>query len=829
MFSQMFSDVRFTLRLMRNSPGFFATLLTIIVAGIGATTAMFSIVYSLLLKPLPYKQPEQLTTVWATQPLVNPSPVSLPDFLDWKAQATHFSHMTAVSYSAFSLSSEGNRPEFLAGGLVSGDFFPMFGVKALHGRLLVPEDNRVGQPRVAVISAAVFHQTFASDPKVVGKTIMLNSQPHTVVGVAPEGFRFSGPLSDRADVWVPIAVSLVNYTKESTDTRGSHFLHVLGRRKPGVSLGMAQAQLNEITNKISIAYPDTNTNVGARVEALHDSLVGSSRSSIWILFGAMGMVFVIVCANVANLLLTRAQGRRSEMAARAALGATSMRLAAQVVTETMVVFLVGAAGGAVLSRWLVGIFAKHIVDGRGARTIDISVDATALVFCVVVSLVCGLVFGLVPAMAVARTEAQTVLKESASRAGVSRSQKAVRSALVIAQVALAFTLLTGSGLALRSFAKLVATPTGFEPANLATGGVVLPARKYDDLSKTITFYDNVLEKLASLPGVESVAGNSSLPMSNSSSSGSFKIEGKVPWKAGERPILERNVITPGYFRTMRIQVLRGREFTEQDRREGRNVMILSQAAAARFFPGQDPIGQRIDWGDIGDEDKPIWREVIGIVADVRRRGLNKPVAMDSYVPLAQHGSQWMAFVIRSPRAPSILQELPGVVQQVDSEQAVANRKLMADRVADTIGNQRYLAVLLGSFSLAALLLATLGIFGLVTYSTNQRTREIGIRMALGSSPESALWLVMKEGLRLLAMGTALGLLGALLLGRSLFHWIPGVSAFDPAVSLGLLVLLSATGMVACLIPAWRAVRIPPASALRYESLKQFSKFKWLWW
>jgi putative ABC transport system permease protein len=809
--NHILSDVRFALRLMRRGPAFFATLLALLIAGIGATTAMFSIANSLLLQPLPYPHSEQLTMIWATQPRVNPSPVSIADFLDWKEGGSTFEKMSATQYHSFSLTSEGAKPESLSGADVSGDFFPLLGLPPLHGRLLGPEDDRVAGPRVAVLSAAVWHRRFESDPALVGRTIQLNSVPYTVVGIAAEGFRYSGPNSDRAEVWTPLAVTYVGFDQASTSERGSHFLHVVGRRRPGVTLEQAQAQLSSVARTIEVAHPDTNTKVGVRLVDLQDVLVGSSRSGVWMLFGAVGLVFLIVCANVANLLLTRAQTRRGEMAARAALGATSSRLAAQVVTETLVVFVLGGIGGAVVSRWLVDLFASGIIAGA-ASTIDVRVDVLALTVTIATCVVCGIVFGLVPALAVARIEPQEVLKESATRAGVSRSQRAVRSGLVVAQVALAFALLVGSALAMKAFAKVAAVPPGFDPENLATARVALPESTYADDEKANRFYRDVIARIAAQPGVESVAANSTLPMAGSNSSGSFQIEGRPEWAPGDRPVLEQSVITPGYFGTMRIPLLKGRDFTDDDRRGGRLVMIISQSTAERFFPGTDPIGQRIDCD--GDE-KHIWREIVGVVGDVRR-SLVDSVRSEGYVPLEQVTNRFLVLVARSPRAGALLQELPGLVQAVDADRALQSRRLMTDRVADSIGSQRYVALLLGAFAIAALFLATLGIFGLMSYSTGQRTRELGIRMALGSTPEAAMALVMKGALRLLGAGLGLGLICALIVGRVLASRVSGIAAFDVAVYAAIPAILGVAGLLACVVPAWRAVRIPPASALRYE-------------
>jgi predicted permease len=809
------ADVRFTLRLLRRRPGFAITLLGILVAGIGATTAMFSVVISLLLRPLPFPEPEQLTLVNAVQPHVNPSPVSVPDFNDWRDGATTFETMAAVTYDAFSLSTPGTTPESVPGATVSGDFFPMFRLGALRGRLLGPDDDRVGGPKVAVLSARVWHRRFASDPSMVGKTVDLGSDAYTVVGIAPEGFRFSGPSSNGCDVWVPLAVGHDNYSRLATnEARGSHFLDVMGRRKPGVTVAQAQTQLTGIAAHIAETYPDSSTNVGVHVEDLHDGLVGQSRQSVWLLFGAVGLFFLVVCANVANLLLARAAGRRAEMAARVALGATPRRLVAQLVTETVVVFVLAALGGTLLAVYLVRTLGNQMLEG-GALSIDLSVDWTALASSLGLATVAGLVFGLVPASEAYRVAPQAVLAETGARASLGRPARVARGALVIAQVALACALLVGSGLTARAYLALASTPLGFDPQNLATATVVLPPTKYSDEDKVSAFYRELLARVAALPAVESVAINTSIPMGSSNESGSFLVDGRPPWPAGARPLLERNTISPGYFKTLGIPILRGRDFDASDVKESRPVLIISKAAAEKYFPGEDPIGQRIDWGDTHGVDH-LWREIVGVAGDVHRFGRRVPIAAESYAPLTQHARTWTTLVIRTDRVAGVLKEIPSLVAALDPQEAVASRQAMAERVADMIGPQRFTAQLLGTFSLAGLLLATLGIFGLVSYATTQRTRELGIRLALGSSPRGLVALVMRDGVRLLAAGLVLGLVGAVFAGRAIASRVAGAAAFDPVLSAFIVAALGVAGVLASLIPALRAARIPPAISLRHE-------------
>lgn len=813
----LLSDARHTLRQILKAPGFFGTVLVVLSLGIGATTAMFSLVECLLVRPLPYPRPTELSMVWAVQPAVDPSPVSLPDFVDWKAGATSFRTMAAVEYEAFTLTSEGQPPENLRGASVTGEFFPTFELAPMRGRLLGPEDDRQGAPRVCVVSSDLWKRRFSSDPDVVGKTIMLNGVPFTVVGVAAEGFRFGGPYTDRADIWAPLAVTLERYADNLVSGRGSHFLHVLGRRKAGVTVTDASAEVARIASALAASHVDTNTSVGARVEDLHETLVGSSKGGVWTLFAAVGLVFLVVCANVGNLLLGRAEARRGEMAVRAALGATRGRLVAQVMTETVVVFLIGAGLGALLSRFFVGTFATSLVDGPGAATLDVRVDGWALAFAVSASTVSGLAFGLVPALAAANTSPQAVLKATEARAGTSRAQVLVRQGLVVAQVAMAVALLVTSGLALRSFAALVAKSPGFDATDLETTRTFLPAPKYADDARSVRFYEQLSERIAAEPSVLSVGGDSTLPYCGSNSNGSFRIEGRPEFPPGARPLLARNVVLPGYLETMRIPLLEGRTLTADDRAGGRLVMVVSRSVAERFFPGESPIGKRIDWGT-EEGEKPVFREIVGVVGDVLRRGLDRPAENEAYVPIAQAPTRWMVMVARTRpgMADSLAQRMPELVRQVDPDQAPAGTRLLSDRIADSVGSRRTLVVMLGAFAASALLLATLGLFGLVSYTTSRRTRELGLRVALGATPSDVVRQVVEGGMRMLGIGLAVGLVLSVAVGRALAARVSGIGSFDPLVFVGVPLVLALSGVLACAIPAVRAVRIPAAVALRYE-------------
>jgi len=810
----LLSDIRYTFRLALRAPLFFCTLIAIVSIGVGAITAMFSIVDALLLRPLPYPKAESIAVVRTRAPWAPSASASLPDFLYWKAQATSFESLAASAYASFGLASEGSRPERVEGANVSGDFFRVLAVHPLRGRLLGPDDDRVAGPRVAVISAAIWQHHFGGRGDIIGKTIALNDVAFTVVGVAPEGFRFGRLNQERVDVWTPLAVSMRNYAEATNSDRGNHFLHVIGRLAPNSNLAQAESQLASIAKTLEQTYPESNAGNGIWIARLQDYLVESSRAGVWILFASVGLVFAIVCANVANLLLTRAQSRRAEMATRAALGGTRARLATQILTETATIFLIASVGGFVLAQLLIEFFSSAVIAPGAVSTIDLHVDFRALAFSVGLCLLCGILCGVVPARAAYRTQPQAVLKESASRAGVSRAQRAIAGGLVVAQVAVAFALLMASGLTLRAFSRVASTPPGFDPHNVATGKISLAPSKCEDHERRLSFFRDASAKVAAQPGAQRVALSSALPMSGSSGY-AFAIEGRPPFPPNQAPTLGFYTVTPGYFETIGIPLLRGRNFNDGDRLDARPVIIISQAAADHFFPGEEALGRRIDWGFNDGEWKHVWREVVGIVGNVRSQGLEQPPTADGYVPLAQNTDCLaMTLLARSPQAPALLRALPAAVQALDPNQDIADLKLMSARISGAMSAQRQITTLLGGFAIAGLLLATLGIFGLVSFATSQRTRELGIRIALGATPTQAVRLVLSDGFRLIAIGLAVGAVAAILVGRSLSGRIPQLVAFDVPLYVLIPLLLTVAGLLGCLPPALRAARIPPSTALR---------------
>jgi putative ABC transport system permease protein len=808
----LFANVHFTLRLVRRSPGFYALILALLTAGIGATTAMFSVAESVLLEPLPYPDPEDLTEVDRFE-LGERTSVSAANFLDWRAQGTTFEQMAAVATGRMSLSSEGTLPVSVEAAEVTGDFFPMFRLKPLLGRFFGPDDDRPGAPLVCVIGAELWKTQFASDPGIVGRTITLNSRPYTIVGVAPRGFSFASSNDRHVAMWKPYfgKQTAEQYVQEIDGARGLNTLAVTGRRRHGVSLAEAQAQMTAVAKNLEVAYPAYDAKTGVVLRDLHDALVGDRSHSIWMLLADVLLVFVVISANVASLILARAQVRRGELVTRAALGASSSALVLQLVTETLVLFGLGSLLGSAVAWALVDTLASHLFGRTSIEgALTVRTDLAALGAGVATSLLFGLAAGVGPALVTARVDPAIVLKQTSVRAGVHRSQAAVRALLVVTQLAVAFALLTGSVLTVKAFVRLLSTPPGFDGRDVATAVVDLPNRKYGSEDKVRDFSRRALRAMGDLPGVESVALTTSLPMSNSSQGLTFSIEGRPPFPQGDAPPLGINFVSPGYFATMRIPILQGRAFTAEDTEASRPVMLISKKAADRHFPGENPIGQRIEYGD------GVWREILGVVGDVRKEGLGLEPSREGYTPFAQTPDGRIFFAVRTKTPEAVLAALPRLVQSLDPELAVSELETMEARTAGTASESRDMAFLLGAFALAALVLATLGLFGLVSYTTAERTRELGIRLALGSPPEAVVGLVIRSAMKLVLVGLGIGAVLSVWVARQVAAIVPGATAFDPAVVAPIPLVLGVAGLVASLLPALRAVRTPPASALRYE-------------
>lgn len=819
MFDRVLTDLRFALRLLSRKPRLYATIFVVLIGGIATTTAMFSVVKSLLLEPLPFPNPERLVAIFgertgeAAIPTRAGAPerhkISLPDFYDWRARTRSFEHMAVERPWLFLVSSPGRPAEGVSGAHVSGEFFSTYGIRAALGRLLDERDDRVGGPRVVVISHGFWRDRLGSDPHIIGRTVQLDGEPFTVIGVTPEEFVQGPPeLSVPARVWVPFAPSFPSYSSFRA-ARDQQDVTAVGRLRPGVSLEEAGAELRAVAKEVEREHPGRGAS--ALVVSLQEELIGDARTSIYVLFAAVLLVFFVACSNVANLLLTSVLARRAEFATRAALGATRARLMQQIITEAVFLFLLAAPLGALGALGLVELFRSTAAIASVVHVVRL--DAEALAACLFVSLLAGLSTGLASTRSLSDLGLDHALKEQAAGASTSRSSRTLSGALVTAQVAIACTLLIASGLAFGGFFALTRAPYGFQTENLATGLVLAARPQYWQEDELARFYERVLTALSTRPDVESTAAASATPLLCAPVSGYFEIEGRPDTKSVESHPLLRNIVTPGYFRTLGIPILKGRDFTADDRRTGRPVTIISQSAADRAFPGEDPIGRRILHHA---EDVAVYREIVGVVADVRRRGPYESPLPESYVPAAQAPWRTMQLVVRSPNAKAVLAELPNVVAGVDPEVAVSYAGLMDDHVLLSLRIQAATAFLLAGFALAALLLATLGIYGLVAYTTGRRTRELGIRLALGTPAHVVVLLVVRSGLTQLALGLAIGIALALGLGSVIASHLAGVDSLDPSLYMVVVTALLVVGLFSCLVPAWRAVRVPPSTILRYE-------------
>jgi len=806
--SSFFNEIRYALRSLLKRPGFTSVVVLVLALGIGANTALFSLVNAVLLRPLPYRDPDRLVMVWEDVtalgfPRNTPAPAN---YLDWKAQSTAFEKLVAYDHKTFNLTGWGE-PERIDGERVAADLFSLLGVAPALGRAFLPAEDRAGAPSVALISDGLWRRRFGADPALMGRAITLDTRPVLVVGVMPRGFHFP---SRKAEIWVPLAMD----EKESAN-RGGHYLEVVGRLAPGLTLSQAQAEMEAIAARLQKDYLRTNTNVGAVVVPLHEELVGESRPALLVLLGAVAFVLLIACANVANLLLARGASREREIAVRAALGAGRGRLIRQFLTESLILSLTGGAAGIGLAAWGVR-FLGSLVPESLASLQGPGLDTFVLIFCLGLSLLTGLLFGIGPALQVSRVDLIERLKEGSLSRGSGRNR--MRGALVVSEIALALLLLAGAGVMLKSFARLRGQDPGFRPDRLLTIRMVLSEAKYPGAAERRAFYDRLLGRVASLPGVESEAMVSYLPLTFTGGHYSFSIEGSPVEVAANLPTAVYRTVSPEYFETMGIPLFRGRGFTEQDREGTPPVVVIDRILAERFWPGQDAVAKRLKLGE-ADSSEP-WQTVVGVVGNVRQIQLSAELKPAIYVSYHQELGIFSAphdLVVRTAGDPMALAAtVRSQVWEVDRDQPVSDIQTMDQILAANISRPRFSSLLLGAFAAAALLLAAVGIYGVISYLTEQRTREMGIRLALGADRRDILKMVLGTGLRLTLGGVAAGLAGALALGRLLSSLLYGVSASDPLTLAGVSVLLASVSLIAAYLPARRAVRVDPVVALRYE-------------
>jgi putative ABC transport system permease protein len=799
----LYAYVRSAFRQFKRNPGFFATALAALALGIGANTAIFSAVEGVLLRPLPYADASKLVMVWEEASYLGFShnTPALANFVDWRAQNQVFTDMAAMGYSEAALNGD-QGPEQVLGRRVTPNFFDVLGVQPVVGRPFTVEED-AKKSKVVVLGYPLWQRRFGGNAAVVGHTILMDGEATTVVGVMPRGFFFP---DNQTDYWVP-----ASFTPEDLARRTRHFLEVVARMKPGMTLERAQRDMDVIAKHLEQQYPDTNTNIGAAVVPIRKQFAGDTGTGLWVLQVAAVLVLLIACSNLANLLLARAAGRRREMAVRIALGASRGQIAAQLVTESLLLSVGGGVAGLVVGRLCWGVF-KNLVPSQIAGE-GFALNAPVLLFTAATSILSGVFFGLVPALRATDVSLQESLKEGA-RAGESRGGVRLRDTLVVAQFAMAFALLVGAALMIETLWNLRSVNLGFRADHLLTMGVPLPDKKYNTNEKIRAFYRDVLDRTRALPGVKSVGFGSDVPFTSVGDTEGYAIEGAPPTLPGQDNDALYREVTAGYLETIGGTLERGRLLEDRDVDSSLPVVVVNEFLAKRHWPGQDAVGKRLKLTG----SKEPWRTVVGVVKDIRERGLLLDMKPAVYVSVNQVDSPSPYYLIaRTAQDPaSVINALRGAVWAVDSERPVSLIRTMDQLMEQNVADRARPMMLLGIFAGLALVLACIGVYGVLAYSVAQRTREIGVRMALGAGPGDVTWMILGRGLKLSAVGLIAGAALAGILGILLRTLLFGVTPAAPLVYAGTAASLIVVALAACVIPAQRAARVDPVVALRDE-------------
>ena len=815
-------DLRYGFRALIKNVGFTIVAVIALALGTGANSAIFSIVNAVLLRPLPYASPDNLMIVWGKN-LKTPDQdygVSAPDYMDYRDQCQSFEGAASFTYDDFNLSG-GDMPDHAQGTVVSANFFDVLGVKPALGRMTTAEDGRPGADHVVVISNGLWNRRYGSDRSLIGQTITLNGASFTVIGVTPPSFQ-SPEKGD--ELWIPMSFDggdrariPSSATPEMLSNRSVRFLKIVARLKPGVTREQAQEEMHSITSHIEEQYPNTNTGIYVSLVPIKEVLIGKIWVVLITLFAAVGLVLLIACANVANLLLARAASRQKEIAIRVALGAGRRRLIRQLLTESVLLALVGGALGLLLAfgaiKLLVAINPANI-----PRLSEINIDGRVLGFTFLVSLLTGVIFGLVPALQATKPDLNETLKAEGARGstGGIRKQR-FRSFLVISEVALTVLLLIGAGLMIKSFYSLQKVNLGFNPESVLTMQVNLPATKYSEDSQIISFYEQVLQRIQALPGVQSAGAATSIPLMDRTFLRRFTIDGRPPATPNERLMAHYRSISQDYHRAMGISLLKGRYFTEQDREKSAPVIIINDSMARRYWPDEDPVGRHMTIPSAG----PISREIVGVVADVKHEKLDAESGSEMYAPYLQIPYTFMSLAVRTGTDPAqMANSVRSQILAVDSSQAIYDVKTMQQMVSESVSQPRLNTLLLALFAGIALVLAAVGIYGVMSTAVNQRKHEIGIRMAVGAQPTDILKMIVGQGMALALVGLVIGMTAAFLLAffttRIIEGFLFGVSATDLTIFVGIPFLLALVSLLSCYIPARRATRVDPMIALRAE-------------
>jgi predicted permease len=809
----LLQDVRYGARMMLKNPGFTFIAVITLALGIGANTAIFSLVSTVLVKPLDYREPERLVMVWENDETIGatndtPAPAN---YADWKTQNQVFEDMAAIEWRNFNLTGDGGEPERLMAFGVSANFFPLLGASPALGRGFSPEEDKPGASKVVVISHGLWQSRFGGEAGIIDREIVLNGEKYAVVGVMPQNFEFA--LTD-VKLWTPIAL-----TAAQLADRDIHSLNVVARLKPGVTAAQANADIQAITHRIAVAYPEQAEGLSAAVVPLREQLAGGMRRPLMMLLVAVGFVLLIACANIAGVLLARAAARQREIAVRAALGASRWRIIRQLLTESLLLGLLGGGLGVLFAMWTLAFLQQLIPTGMREMA-TLTLDLPVLGFTLGISLLAGVIFGLAPALQASKTDLNDALKSGSARTGVGVGQRWLRSGFVVAQMALALVLLVGAGLLIQTLAQLRGQYAGLQPDNVLTLRTQLSGGNYREHGQRVAFYDAVLARVKALPGVAAAGYTTAVPLTGMTSNG-LSLEGRqaepnTSWNAVHRQI------SPDYFQAMGLALRQGRAFNERDNERAMPVAVVNETMARQFWPGEDPLGKRFK---VGPTEGPTpWLTVVGVVADVRQMGVDVPVKAEMYVPYWQAGqpTPYTLFVprdlvIRATVEPaSLAPAVRQAIREVDPNQPIANLRTMDEVLGRVTAQRRLWMILLTAFAALGLLLAALGIYGVLSYFVVQHTPEIGVRMALGAQPADVLKLVIGRGMKLALAGIGVGLAGAFLLTRAMSSMLFGVSAIDPLTFAGVAALLASVAFLACYLPARRATKVDPMVALRYE-------------
>lgn len=802
---RMIQDARYGVRMLRKNPGFTLISVLALALGIGANTAIFSVVNGVLLRPLPFNEPSSLVWVWDTQPQLQTAPCSLPDILDWKSQNQSFENLAAF-IPAGAFVDSGNEPEVVPGAMVDADLFSVLRVNPVLGRVFTADENTPEAGRIVILSDKLWQRRFNSDTNIVGQSIMLSGASWTVIGVMPEGFDFP----NHAELWRPLAMD-----RSNTD-RGPHFLNVIARLKPDVTLNGSQTDMSTIAGRLASQFPEKISGHGVRIQLLRDVIIGDIRPSLYVLLGAVGFVLLIACANVANLLLARSASRQREFAIRSALGASRARVIRQLLTESVLLSMVGGAIGLLLAYWGVKALIS-ISPGDIPRTEQIGLDRWVAVFTVSISVATGVMFGLAPSLQVSRVDLNEALKEGGRTTSGVRSSR-MRGVLVVSEIALALVLLIGAGLMIRSFIRLHEVNPGFSSRNVVSMAVALLRAKYPEEQQVRAILSRLPERLASVPGVVSASIVADLPLTGSDTSDYFAVEGRSEPHQNDRPLLYYRVCAQNYFKTLGIPLLLGRDFSEQDTNQSPNVTVINEAFARRFFANETPLGKRLKLQ--GQQRDPL--TIVGVVGNVRHEGLEIEPVAEAYVPYLQDPlntspSRSMIAVVRTANDPSTMtRALRDAVLEVDKGLPIYNIKMLDEYLYQSLARRRFNLLLLEIFAGVALALAAVGIYGVVSYSVSQRTHDIGVRLALGASPARILRMVVRQAFGLTLVGVAVGVAAAFALTRLVATLLYEISPTDPLTFIVIPLVLAGVALAASLAPALRATKVDPMLALRYE-------------